>query len=160
MGRIQIFSEMTCSEYLRVLLLLVLSMQMSSFFTATANKSTGQKMWKAEIDDFIKNNVVFVVALTWCPRSKKTNMILKQYNIRENKIKWLDLDQLVDYKENFEAANRYSTMITEYMKELTGLGDAPWVFIDGKFYGGVKKVMAAHRSLQLGAILEEAGALA
>merc|ERR1712142_1119437 len=136
-------SEMTCSEYLRVLLLLVLSMQMSSFFTATANKSTGQKMWKAEIDDF-----------------KKTNMILKQYNIRENKIKWLDLDQLVDYKENFEAANRYSTMITEYMKELTGLGDAPWVFIDGKFYGGVKKVMAAHRSLQLGALLEEAGALA
>ena len=72
-------------------------------------------------------------------------MILKQYTMKENKIKWLDLDELVDYKEDFEAAKRYVTMIKDYMKELTGLHHAPWVFIDGKFYGGVKKVMEAHK---------------
>ena len=103
---------------------------------------------KALMNKKIAENAVFVISKSYCPFCVKAKQALKKYNIPDDKLEWMDIENDPKMDE-----------IQDYMKEITGGRSVPRVFIGGKFIGGGDETAAADKNGKLQGMLQAAGAI-
>ena len=96
----------------------------------------------------IAEKPVFVISKSYCPFCVKAKQALKKYNIPDDKLEWMDIENDPKCDE-----------IQNYMREITGGRSVPRVFIGGKFIGGGDETAAADKSGKLQGMLQSAGAI-
>jgi len=102
----------------------------------------------ARIDALIKQFPVFVVSKTYCPFCTMAKDVLKRYNIPQDKMKILEIENDPDCGE-----------IQDHMLKITGGRTVPRVFIQGECIGGGSEASAADSSGDLEKKLKAAGAI-
>ena len=97
------------------------------------------------VEDMIKNEKVLVFSKSYCPFAKKTKDLFASKGIDA---KIYELDQMPNGQQ-----------IQDKLKELTGQGTVPNVFIGGKHLGGNDDTQKANGNGQLDEKLKACGAM-
>ena len=104
---------------------------------------------KEKIDTLLQEKKIVVISKSYCPFCKKAKEVLAKYNIPNEHIAILEIENDSSCEE-----------IQKYMQVLTGGRSVPRVFIGGKCIGGGDETMALHNNGQLESLLKNVGALA
>lgn len=95
--------------------------------------------------DIVSTNSVVVYSKSYCPYCKQVKQLLASLGVKS---KVIELDEESDGAE-----------VQAALKEWTGQGTVPNVFIGGKHIGGCDSTVAKHKEGKLVPLLQEASAL-
>lgn len=95
---------------------------------------------KQKVDQWIKEDKVFVASKSYCPYCKATKELLKKLNVEAHIV---DLDQMGQEGEE----------IQQYLAEITGQRTVPNVFIKSKHIGGNSDLQALNEKGELQKLL-------
>ncbi|SCU95585.1 LAFA_0G01112g1_1 [Lachancea sp. 'fantastica'] len=113
----------------------------SVFGTMTASPETVQK-----VQNFIKDNKIFVASKTYCPYCQATiKLLFEDKKLSKDQVLLLQLDTIKDGSD-----------IQDALQEITGQRSVPNIFISGQHIGGNSDLQALESSGKLDALLKKA----
>lgn len=94
---------------------------------------------KAKVDQWIKEDHVFVASKSYCPYCRAAKQLLEKKGAKAH---IEELDKIEDGSE-----------IQEYLKEISGQSTVPNIYIDGKHIGGSSDLQSLETNGKLSSLL-------